>query len=97
MRDLIKLSCEECGRDNYVTDKNKRNMPEKMEIKKFAGRAGSSQISVTGYLQNYLAYFMMEGQELKGKMALTSPRFNVNEWLVEEGEEAAASTQGLNC
>lgn len=35
MRDLIKLSCESCGRDNYVTDKNKRRMPEKFNIKKF--------------------------------------------------------------
>jgi large subunit ribosomal protein L33 len=35
MRDLIKLSCETCGRDNYVTDKNKRNMPEKFHIKKY--------------------------------------------------------------
>ncbi len=35
MRDLIKLSCESCGRDNYVTDKNKRKMPEKFRIKKF--------------------------------------------------------------
>lgn len=35
MRDLMKLSCEACGRDNYVTDKNKRTMPEKFKIKKY--------------------------------------------------------------
>ena len=35
MRDLIKLSCETCGKDNYVTDKNRRTMPEKFHIKKF--------------------------------------------------------------
>ena len=35
MRDLIKLSCETCGKDNYTTDKNKRNMPDKFEIKKY--------------------------------------------------------------
>jgi large subunit ribosomal protein L33 len=35
MRDLIKLSCETCGRDNYVTDKNKRKMPEKFKINKY--------------------------------------------------------------
>lgn len=35
MRDVIKLSCESCGRDNYVTDKNKRKMPEKFKIKKY--------------------------------------------------------------
>lgn len=35
MRDLIKLTCTECGRDNYVTDKNKRTMTHKFQIKKF--------------------------------------------------------------
>jgi len=35
MRDLMKLSCEDCKRDNYVADKNKRTMPEKFKIKKY--------------------------------------------------------------
>ena len=35
MRDLIKLTCQDCKRDNYVTDKNKRTMTEKFAIKKF--------------------------------------------------------------
>jgi large subunit ribosomal protein L33 len=35
MRDLIKLTCENCKRDNYVTDKNKRTMTEKFSIKKY--------------------------------------------------------------
>ena len=35
MRDLIKLTCQACKRDNYVTDKNKRTQTEKFEIKKF--------------------------------------------------------------
>ncbi|MFZ1864226.1 MAG: 50S ribosomal protein L33 [Polyangiales bacterium] len=43
MRDLIKLSCETCGKDNYVTDKNRRNMPEKFHIKKFCPKCRSHQ------------------------------------------------------
>jgi len=35
MRDLFQLRCETCGRDNYVSDKNKRNMPEKFKVKKY--------------------------------------------------------------
>lgn len=35
MRDVIKLTCETCNRDNYVTTKNKRLMPEKFKIKKY--------------------------------------------------------------
>ena len=35
MRDLIKMTCGNCGRANYTTTKNKRTMTEKLEIKKF--------------------------------------------------------------
>jgi large subunit ribosomal protein L33 len=35
MRDLIKMTCGQCGRANYTTTKNKRTMSEKFEIKKF--------------------------------------------------------------
>jgi len=35
MRDLFHLRCEDCGRDNYVANKNKRTMPDKFKIKKF--------------------------------------------------------------
>ena len=35
MRDLIALQCTECKRKNYTTTKNKRTMPDKMQIKKY--------------------------------------------------------------
>ena len=35
MRDLFKLSCDDCGRDNYVASKNKRTMSGKFKIKKY--------------------------------------------------------------
>jgi large subunit ribosomal protein L33 len=35
MRDIIKMTCGNCNRANYVTTKNKRTMAEKFEIKKF--------------------------------------------------------------
>jgi large subunit ribosomal protein L33 len=35
MRDLIKLTCAQCGRANYVTTKNKRTMTQKLELKKY--------------------------------------------------------------
>ena len=41
MRDLIKLTCESCGRANYYTSKNKRTMPEKFTIKKFCAACRS--------------------------------------------------------
>jgi len=35
MRVNINLECTECGDRNYLTTKNKRTMPGKLEIKKF--------------------------------------------------------------
>ncbi len=34
-RDHITLACTECRERNYVTKKNKRNDPERLELKKF--------------------------------------------------------------
>ena len=42
MRDLIKLTCQTCKRDNYVTSKNKRTQTEKFEIKKFCNACRSA-------------------------------------------------------
>ena len=35
MQENISLACSECKRRNYTTTKNKKNMPDKMEIMKF--------------------------------------------------------------
>ena len=34
-RDLAILECTECHRRNYVTDRNKRNQPNRLEMKKY--------------------------------------------------------------
>mgnify|MGYP000865065517 CR=1 FL=1 len=33
-RNFVTLVCTECKTENYTTDKNKKNTPEKLEIKK---------------------------------------------------------------
>ncbi len=35
MRDMITFQCSGCKRRNYVSTKNKRTTPEKLEFKKF--------------------------------------------------------------
>ncbi|TAN63216.1 50S ribosomal protein L33 [bacterium] len=35
MRDIIALACTECKRRNYSTTKNKKTIPDRLEIKKF--------------------------------------------------------------
>jgi large subunit ribosomal protein L33 len=34
-RDQVTLACTECKRRNYLTTKNKRTMPDRLELKKY--------------------------------------------------------------
>lgn len=38
MRINVILKCTECGEENYLSEKNKRNTPDRIEIKKFCSR-----------------------------------------------------------
>lgn len=62
--------------------------PRKMTIQNIVGKLGSSPFAVNGSFDNYLGYALLPDQELTGSMEFRSSRFNVNEWMVEEGEEA---------
>ena len=44
-RDNIILRCTECSNENYITTKNKRNHPEKFEIKKFCSKCNKMTIN----------------------------------------------------
>jgi large subunit ribosomal protein L33 len=35
MREIITLACLDCKQKNYTTKKNKRNTPDRLELKKF--------------------------------------------------------------
>ena len=35
MRELVILACTECKQRNYTTNKNKRNDPDRIELKKY--------------------------------------------------------------
>ena len=37
-RIVITLACQECKERNYVTTKNKKNTPNRLELKKFCRR-----------------------------------------------------------
>lgn len=38
MRVNVALACTDCGDRNYITTKNKRTNPERIEMKKFCAR-----------------------------------------------------------
>lgn len=39
MRVNINLECTECGERNYLTTKNKRNNPDRIEVKKYCPKS----------------------------------------------------------
>ena len=41
MRDIILLTCQGCKRRNYSTTKNKKNTPDKLELKKYCSHTYS--------------------------------------------------------
>ncbi|HKM11616.1 MAG: 50S ribosomal protein L33 [Bacilli bacterium] len=38
MRDSVMLKCTVCGEENYLTSRNKKNVPERLELKKYCSR-----------------------------------------------------------
>ena len=43
-RENITLECTECKRRNYMTSKNKRNNPDRVEITKFCPRCNKRTV-----------------------------------------------------
>ena len=41
VRPKITLACEQCKHRNYITKKNRRNDPDRLEIKKFCPNCGT--------------------------------------------------------
>ncbi|MCL6260903.1 hypothetical protein M3O96_17500 [Aquiflexum sp. TKW24L] len=57
--------------------------PDRITLSKFDSQVGQSPLQATGFLSNYMNYFLKEGETLKGQLSLNSNKFNVNEWMTE--------------
>ncbi|TDA68578.1 MAG: 50S ribosomal protein L33 [Clostridia bacterium] len=44
MRINITLACSECKERNYITSKNKKNDPDRIELKKYCPRCGAHTV-----------------------------------------------------
>lgn len=62
--------------------------PERINLTKFDSRVGQSPVQATGYLSNYLNFFLKENEVLKGQLSLNSTRFDVNEWMSDSSESS---------
>ena len=72
-----------------VSQGTARFTDSKLEIQQADGRLGQSDFSGSGYLENYLAYVLLD-KPLRGNMNVRSRKFNVNEWMTDE----EVSTEG---
>ena len=74
-----------------ITDAALRFSPQRLDVPEAIGFVGSSDVDVNGFLTNYLGYFLDENQKLGGTLSLVSRKFNVNEWLSDNGKVADSS------
>ncbi len=44
VRPKITLACSECKERNYITKKNRRNTPDRLELKKYCPRCRKSTV-----------------------------------------------------
>ena len=43
-RAFLGLKCTECGEENYINTKNKRNHPDRMEVNKYCPRCNKKTV-----------------------------------------------------
>ncbi|WP_426489861.1 AsmA family protein [Hymenobacter sp. 102] len=63
-------------------------------LQNFTGSVGSSDVTASGTLANYMGYLFTPGQPLRGTLTVNSSRFNVNEWMVDEVSGKTTATTG---
>ncbi|PRY14986.1 AsmA-like protein [Pontibacter ummariensis] len=69
---------------------------DRVQVQSLSGYLGKSDIRATGTVSNYLGYALADDQPLRGEFNISSNRFDVNEWMVDdEGAPADASTEGV--
>jgi len=69
---------------------------ERINLQQMSGYLGKSDIQASGTLSNYLGYALADNQALRGNFNISSNRFDVNEWMVDDaGVPADESTEGV--
>lgn len=71
--------------------------PEAIMINSFQGKAGNTDMNLTGKITNYLQYIMNDSAMIRGNMAFNSQLVDINEWMVESPDtaEVAPPTEAI--
>ncbi|MDX5438432.1 MAG: hypothetical protein LPK03_14605, partial [Pontibacter sp.] len=69
---------------------------ERVNLQDMSGYLGKSDFRANGSVSNYIGYALADNQSLRGNFNISSNRFDVNEWMVDdEGAPADESTEGV--
>ncbi|HEX6107689.1 MAG TPA: AsmA-like C-terminal region-containing protein [Gemmatimonadales bacterium] len=68
-----------------VREASLRLAPERAELRSFSGTVGSSDLRLSGSLENYLG-FALRDEALRGSATLGSNRFDLNEWRSDSSD-----------
>ncbi|MBW3467661.1 AsmA-like C-terminal region-containing protein [Arthrospiribacter ruber] len=61
--------------------------PQRITLKDFDSRLGQSPLTATGFLSNYMDYFLKNDAVLTGQLSLNSSKFDINEWMTADTSE----------
>jgi hypothetical protein len=75
----------------HITKAKAEFTPERINLSQFDSKIGQSPVHATGFLANYMNYFLADAGVLTGQLTLNSSRFNVNEWMSETAPVDTAS------
>lgn len=65
--------------------------PRKIELKATSGTIGKSDFTVSGNVNNYIAYLFSENETIKGEVTFQSNLLDLNEFMTETEETPAAT------
>lgn len=74
----------------YIKDATLDFSPKQINLKSFNATIGQSDMSMSGYIANYIPY-IFKNDVVDGKLLYHSKFLNVNEFMVEEPVEAGSS------
>ncbi len=67
-----------------ITEAEMEFSPQQINLAKFEGFLGKSDVSLTGAISNYIAYMLHDNATIQGTMSFSSNIFDVNEWMVDD-------------
>ena len=85
VRDLA-LASADLPHPLAISEASLRLTPQRAELASLAGKIGSSDLRLSGYLDN-LVPFALRGDPLHGSATFASQRFDLNEWQSEDSLE----------